>query len=299
MGYFILGAIKCLMPLQPNMRFLYHINTLQIFSDIKTMDEKVLSGVKRTILVLSGKGGVGKSTVAAQLALAFQQRGKNVGILDIDLCGPSIPKMFGVDNMEVHQCDEGWLPVFTNETQSMAIMSIAFLLSSSNDAVVWRGPKKNAMIKQFLTDVAWGNRDILIIDTPPGTSDEHITVMESLKASEVHIDGAVLVTTPQAVAVGDVRRELTFCRKAKLDILGIVENMSGYICPNCKDCTNIFSKGGGKALAEHANVPFLGAVPIDPNISESAESGINFIEKFESSVAANIFKDISREIFSE
>ena len=295
MGYFILGE----MPLQPNMRFFYHINTLQIFSDIKTMDEKVLSGVKRTILVLSGKGGVGKSTVAAQLALAFQQRGKNVGILDIDLCGPSIPKMFGVDNMEVHQCDEGWLPVFTNETQSMAIMSIAFLLSSSNDAVVWRGPKKNAMIKQFLTDVAWGNRDILIIDTPPGTSDEHITVMESLKASEVHIDGAVLVTTPQAVAVGDVRRELTFCRKAKLDILGIVENMSGYICPNCKDCTNIFSKGGGKALAEHANVPFLGAVPIDPNISESAESGINFIEKFESSVAANIFKDISREIFNE
>ena len=281
------------------MRFFYHIKTLQIFSDIKTMDEKVLSGVKRTILVLSGKGGVGKSTVAAQLALAFQQRGKNVGILDIDLCGPSIPKMFGVDNMEVHQCDEGWLPVFTNETQSMAIMSIAFLLSSSDDAVVWRGPKKNAMIKQFLTDVAWGNRDILIIDTPPGTSDEHITVMESLKASEVHIDGAVLVTTPQAVAVGDVRRELTFCRKAKLDILGIVENMSGFVCPNCKDCTNIFSKGGGQALAEHAKVPFLGAVPIDPNISQSAESGINFIEKFESSVAANIFKDISREIFSD
>ena len=263
------------------------------------MDEKVLSGVKRTILVLSGKGGVGKSTVAAQLALAFQQRGKNVGILDIDLCGPSIPKMFGVDNMEVHQCDEGWLPVFTNETQSMAIMSIAFLLSSSNDAVVWRGPKKNAMIKQFLTDVAWGNRDILIIDTPPGTSDEHITVMESLKASEVYIDGAVLVTTPQAVAVGDVRRELTFCRKAKLDILGIVENMSGFVCPNCKDCTNIFSKGGGQALAEHAKVPFLGAVPIDPNIAQSAESGINFIEKFESSVAANIFKEISREIFSD
>ena len=281
------------------MRFIYHFNILQIFSDIKTMDEKVLSGVKRTILVLSGKGGVGKSTVAAQLALAFQQRGKNVGILDIDLCGPSIPKMFGVDNMEVHQCDEGWLPVFTNETQSMAIMSIAFLLSSSNDAVVWRGPKKNAMIKQFLTDVAWGNRDVLIIDTPPGTSDEHITVMESLKASEVHIDGAVLVTTPQAVAVGDVRRELTFCRKAKLDILGIVENMSGFVCPNCKDCTNIFSKGGGQALAEHAKVPFLGAVPIDPNISQSAESGINFIEKFESSVAANIFKDISREIFSD
>merc|ERR1711997_510545 len=174
----------------------------------------------------------------------------------------------------------------TNETQSMAIMSIAFLLSSSDDAVVWRGPKKNAMIKQFLTDVAWGNRDILIIDTPPGTSDEHITVMESLKASEVHVDGAVLVTTPQAVAVGDVRRELTFCRKVGLPVLGIVENMSGYVCPNCSECTNIFSSGGGKALAEHAKVPFLGAVPIEPKLALAAESGQDFIQQFQESEAS-------------
>ena len=269
------------------------------FSVIKMEEQKLLSGVKRTILVLSGKGGVGKSTVAVQLASTFQQDGKNVGILDIDLCGPSIPKMFGVDKMEVHQCDEGWLPVFTDDTQSMAIMSIAFLLSSSEEAVVWRGPKKNAMIKQFLTDVAWGNRDILIIDTPPGTSDEHITVMESLKESAVCIDGAVLVTTPQAVAVGDVRRELTFCRKANLPILGIIENMSGFVCPNCKDCTNIFSKGGGKKLAEHAEVPFLGAIPIDPNIAQSAETGCNFIETFVDSGAANIFKEISKQLLKD
>ena len=261
--------------------------------------EQMLSGVKRTILVLSGKGGVGKSTVAAQLALAYQQCGKKVGILDIDLCGPSIPKMFGVDKMEVHQCDEGWLPVFTDDSQTMAVMSIAFLLSSNDEAVVWRGPKKNAMIKQFLTDVAWGERDILIIDTPPGTSDEHITVMESLRESTVQIDGAVLVTTPQAVAVGDVRRELTFCRKAKLPILGIIENMSGFICPNCKDCTNIFSKDGGKKLAEHAKVPFLGAVPIDPNLAHSAETGDNFMQKFESSGAAEIFREISKQIIVE
>ena len=262
-------------------------------------EEQILTGVKRTILVLSGKGGVGKSTVASQLAFAFQQNGKKVGILDIDLCGPSIPKMFGVEKMEVHQCDEGWLPVFTDNTQTMAIMSIAFLLSSDEEAVVWGGPKKNAMIKQFLTDVVWKDRDILIIDTPPGTSDEHITVMESLKESAVCIDGAVLVTTPQAIAVGDVRRELTFCHKAKLPILGIVENMSGFICPNCKDCTNIFSKGGGKKLAEHANVPFLGAIPIDPNISQSAEKGENYIQKFANSGAANIFHDISKQIFKE
>ena len=194
--------------------------------------------------MLSGKGGVGKSTVATQLAFAFQNAGQKVGILDIDLCGPSVPKMLNLMDNEVHQCDEGWLPVYTDNTQTLAVMSIGFLLNNDNEAVVWRGPKKNAMIKQFLTDVAWRDRDILIIDTPPGTSDEHITVMESLRS--VQVDGAVLVTTPQAVAVGDVRREVTFCKKAKLKILGVVENMSGFVCPNCKDCTNIFSKGGGK-----------------------------------------------------
>ena len=258
--------------------------------------EKVLSGVKRTILVLSGKGGVGKSTVAAQLALAYQQNGEKVGILDIDLCGPSIPKMFNVDNQEVHQCDAGWLPVYTDNTQTMAIMSIAFLLSANDEAVVWRGPKKNAMIKQFLTDVAWVDRDILIIDTPPGTSDEHITVMECLREASVQIDGAILVTTPQAVAVGDVRRELTFCRKAKLKILGIVENMSGFVCPNCKDCTNIFSKGGGQKLAEHAKVPFLGAIPIDPHLAQAAETGENFMKEYENSVAAETLRSVLKQI---
>ena len=215
--------------------------SVQIMS---SSEETILPGVKRTILVLSGKGGVGKSTVATQLAFAFQNAGQKVGILDIDLCGPSVPKMLNLMDNEVHQCDEGWLPVYTDNTQTLAVMSIGFLLNNDNEAVVWRGPKKNAMIKQFLTDVAWRDRDILIIDTPPGTSDEHITVMESLRS--VQVDGAVLVTTPQAVAVGDVRREVTFCKKAKLKILGVVENMSGFVCPNCKDCTNIFSKGGGK-----------------------------------------------------
>merc|ERR1711983_238081 len=163
-------------------------------------------------------------------------------------------------------------------------MSIGFLLNNQDDAVVWRGPKKNAMIKQFLTDVVWNDRDILIIDTPPGTSDEHITVMESLRS--VQVDGAVLVTTPQAVAVGDVRREVTFCKKAKLKILGVVENMSGFVCPNCKDCTNIFSKGGGKALAEHVKVPFLAEIPIDPDLAMAAEKGENFMKEFQGSSTA-------------
>ncbi len=136
------------------------------------------------------------------------------------------------------------------------------------------------------------DRDILIIDTPPGTSDEHITVMENLRTILPRVDGAILVTTPQAVAVGDVRRELTFCRKANLKVLGIVENMSGFVCPNCKDCTNIFSKGGGEQLAQHSGVPFLGAVPIDPNLAMSAEKGTNFMEEFKMSPAADIFRSL-------
>lgn len=257
-------------------------------------DEVKLTGVKRVILVLSGKGGVGKSTVAAQIAFAFQKTGLKVGLLDIDLCGPSIPKMLNLMDKEVHQCDEGWLPVYTDESQSLGVMSIGFLLTKDSEAVVWRGPKKNAMIKQFLTDVAWRDRDVLVIDTPPGTSDEHITVMENLR--HVKVDGAVLVTTPQAVAVGDVRREVTFCKKAKLKILGIVENMSGFVCPNCNDCTNIFSKGGGKSLAEHAKVPFLGEIPIDPNLAQAAEKGDNFISKFQGSSAATAFSNIIEQL---
>ena len=182
--------------------------------------------------------------------------------------------------------------------QTLGLMSIGFLLKSADEAVVWRGPKKNAMIKQFLTDTAWGALDVLVVDTPPGTSDEHITVMENLKALTV-VDGAVLVTTPQALAVGDVRRELTFCKKAKLKVLGILENMSGYVCPNCQECTNIFSKGGGQTLAEHSGVPFLGAVAIDPNLAKSAETGDNFIQAFKDSKAAQTFHSVAASIYGD
>jgi len=247
-------------------------------------EEEVLKGVGKTILVLSGKGGVGKSTVAVQLALAHQQAGLKVGILDIDLCGPSVPRMLGLQDSEIHQGSQGWLPVYTDASQTLGVMSIAFLLASQDEAVIWRGPKKNAMIKQFLTDVAWGEMDVLIIDTPPGTSDEHITVMEALKG--VKVEGAVLVTTPQAVAVGDVRRELTFCRKTGLKVLGIVENMSGYVCPHCSTCTNVFSSGGGEALATHAKVAFLGRIPLEPQLALAAESGAAFMEEYKDSQAA-------------
>lgn len=247
-----------------------------------------LAKVKHIVLVLSGKGGVGKSTVAVQLANALKNSGKKVGILDIDLCGPSIPVLLNLDGSEIHQCDAGWVPVYTDKEQNLGVMSIAFLLNKNTDPVVWRGPKKNAMIKQFLTDVHWQDLDYLIIDTPPGTSDEHISVVENIQ--EWNPDGAILVTTPQGVAIGDVRREISFCRKTGVNILGLIENMSGFVCPTCTNCTNIFSSGGGEALAKHADIKFLGRVPIDPKIHP--RKGQSMIDSISKSSTADLFKDI-------
>nr|XP_002735675.2 PREDICTED: cytosolic Fe-S cluster assembly factor NUBP2 homolog [Saccoglossus kowalevskii] len=230
-----------------------------------------LRGVKHIILVLSGKGGVGKSTVTTQISLSLVSLGYKVGILDVDLCGPSIPKMLNVDGKDIHQCPQGWLPVYADNNQRLSIMSIGFLLHNKDDAVVWRGPKKNAMIKQFLCDVHWDELDYLVIDTPPGTSDEHISIVENIR--QYNPDGAVLVTTPQGVSVNDVRREVTFCKKTKIPVIGIVENMSGFVCPTCQECTNIFSKGGGEALAKQMEVPYLGSIPLDPLLTKSMEDG--------------------------
>ncbi|KAJ3300925.1 Nucleotide-binding protein 2 [Blyttiomyces sp. JEL0837] len=181
-----------------------------------------------------------------------------------------MPRILGLEGQQVRQGSSGWVPVYADETQKLSCMSIGFLLKNQDDAVVWRGPKKNAMIKQFLEDVAWGGLDYLIIDTPPGTGDEHISLAEHLKAFEP--DGAVIVTTPQAVALADVQKEVSFCKKVGFKILGVVENMSGYVCPHCAECHNLFSKGGGEALAKQHSIPFLGCVPIDPNLVTLIES---------------------------
>ncbi|CAL8301971.1 unnamed protein product [Lota lota] len=253
-----------------------------------------LAQVQHVVLVLSGKGGVGKSTLTTELALALRHAGKKVGILDVDLCGPSIPRMLSVGRPDVHQCDGGWVPVYTDASKGLALMSIGFLLENPDDAVVWRGPKKNALIGQFVSDVAWGELDVLLVDTPPGTSDEHLAVVENLRKHRV--DGAVLVTTPQAVSTGDVRREITFCRKVGVPILGIVENMSGFVCPHCSECSNIFSKGGGEELAKITGTPFLGCVPLDPLLSSSLEEGGDFMKTFPESAAFNAITNICRTL---
>ncbi|XP_071443339.1 cytosolic Fe-S cluster assembly factor Nubp2 homolog [Hetaerina americana] len=256
----------------------------------------MLDGVKHIILVLSGKGGVGKSTVSTQLALGLKEAGFKVGLLDVDLCGPSVPYLLHLEDNDVHQCPEGWVPVYADAGQKLAVMSIGFLLKNRNDGVVWRGPKKNAMIKQFLTDVYWQDIDYLIIDTPPGTSDEHITVMENVRS--LQCDGALIVTTPQAVSIEDVRKELTFCRKTGIPILGILENMSSYVCPNCSECTNIFSTGGGESLAQLANVPFLGCLPLDPQFARLSETGQSCMKEMPNSAVSDGIKSLVGKITS-
>eukprot|EP00708_Paratrimastix_pyriformis_P004006 GAFH01002824.1.p2 GENE.GAFH01002824.1~~GAFH01002824.1.p2 ORF type:complete len:331 (-),score=100.87 GAFH01002824.1:19-1011(-) len=243
-----------------------------------------MSNVAHKVLVLSGKGGVGKSTVSAQIAWALSLQNRRVGLLDLDICGPSIPRMLGIENESIHASGSGWAPVSVNE--NLSVMSIGFLLPSKNDAVIWRGPRKNGLIKQFLKDTDWGDLDYLVIDTPPGTSDEHISIVQYLK--DAGIDGAVIVTTPQEVSLLAVRKEITFCRKTGVKVLGVIENMSGFICPCCKHETKVFnpSTGGAQRMCEEMSCPFLGPLPLDPSLGMCGESGVSLIEKMPESLAA-------------
>ncbi|KAF8336970.1 MRP-like protein [Cantharellus anzutake] len=227
-----------------------------------------LASVKNVVIVLAGKGGVGKSSVSTQLALSLYAHDPSarVGILDIDLTGPSIPRMLGVDGHSVRQSTDGWVPVYADGPERrLACMSVGFLLKGKGDSVVWRGPKKNAMIRQFLSDVKWGDLDYLVVDTPPGTSDEHLSLMEHLAPLHPHLS-SIIVTTPQAVALADALKCLSFTRNVNLPVLGLIENMSGYVCPCCGKVSNVFSTGGGEAMARRGSLNFLGALPIDTNL---------------------------------
>lgn len=258
----------------------------------------MLDNVNNITLILSGKGGVGKSTVAVQLSLSLAIQGKKVGLLDIDLCGPSVPLMLGLSEAKVTQGDHGWIPVVVPHQPNLVVMSIGFLLSSPDSAIVWRGPKKNAMIRQFISDVDWGSLDFLIIDTPPGTSDEHISVVETLQGARSP-DGVILVSTPQSMSVADVRREISFCKRANLPITGIIENMSGYVCPHCSTCSNVFSSGGAKSLADMTDIPFLTAIPIDPRLTESEDSGEDFVKKYSDSEAAEKLNSVALTLIKQ
>lgn len=234
-----------------------------------------LNKVKHIILVISGKGGTGKSTISTMLARSLaSDPSLQVGLLDLDICGPSSPRMFGLEGEQVHKSIAGWTPVYA--TDNLAVMSCGFLLGSLDDAVIWRGPKKNTMIKQFLMDVDWGKLDYLIIDTPPGTSDEHISVVQYLKQTGLpNVDGAVMVTTPQEVSLMDVRKQIDFCQRTGLKILGIIENMAKFICPKCSRDSVIFpsSNGGAQKMATDFGLEIFGQLPLNPLIGQHCDAG--------------------------
>ncbi len=256
----------------------------QDFEDRRALQSR-LCHIGHKIMVMSGKGGVGKSTVAVNLAMGLMLAGKKVGLLDVDIHGPSVPTMLGLEGASIEAGSDGLLPV---ELGNLKVMSMGFLLRNPDDAVIWRGPVKGGVIKQFLKDVAWGDLDYLIIDAPPGTGDEPLTICQLINP----IDGAVVVTTPQRVAAMDVRKSITFCAQVGMKVLGVVENMSGFVCPKCGELTHILRSGGGRLMAEDMGVPFLGSIPIDPMVAEAGDLGQAFVMHHAASPTAEIMRGV-------
>ena len=249
-----------------------------------------MSKIKHKILILSGKGGVGKSTVAVNLAVSLALQGKKVGLLDIDIHGPSVPKILNLENKKPVSLAETIEPIPVMD--NLSAMSVGFLLPDQDSPVIWRGPMKYQMIKQFLRDVEWAELDYLIVDAPPGTGDEPLAVVQLIGDA----DGAIIVTTPQQLAITDVRKSISFCRQLNLPVLGVIENMSGFVCPDCGHTVNIFKSGGGENMAMEMSVPFLGRIPIDPQIVDACDSGRPYVEAYKGSVAAQSFAEAIKPI---
>lgn len=260
---------------------------------LKAMQQEVdiikrMSKIKHKIAVMSGKGGVGKSTIAVNLAAAFAKKGYKTGIMDVDVHGPNVPKMFNIEGKHLLFTAKGIQPIKTEE--GIKVMSVGFFLSSLDEPVVWRGPMKTGVIKQFLSEVNWGDLDILIIDNPPGTGDEPLTVLQS-----VPLDGVVLVTTPQAVVQEDVRKGINLVLNSKVPIIGIIENMSGFICPHCQEEVPIFGSGNGEEMARKMDVPFLGKLPLNVETPVSSDVGTPVVIKEpESEISIKILEIVDK-----
>ncbi|OGQ94167.1 MAG: ATPase [Deltaproteobacteria bacterium RIFOXYD12_FULL_57_12] len=247
-----------------------------------------LHKIKHKILVMSGKGGVGKSTVATNLALGLANRGYKVGLMDVDLHGPDICRMLGLTSKLrfVEKTERGKIPPMRyNET--LKVISLEYMMENRDDAIIWRGPLKVQAIRQFIADMDWGELDYLVVDAPPGTGDEPLSVAQNIK--DVN---ALIVTTPQEVALADVRKSISFCRQMKMHIVGIVENMSGFICPHCHETVDIFKSGGGQKTALEYTIPFLGKVPMDPRVVMGGDDGKPFLASAIDSPANRAFAEV-------
>ncbi|HEY3277910.1 MAG TPA: Mrp/NBP35 family ATP-binding protein [Syntrophorhabdaceae bacterium] len=249
-----------------------------------------LDRIKNVFIVLSGKGGVGKSTVAVNLAVSLALRGLKTGIMDVDIHGPSVPKLLGLSGKKVGLRDEEVVPLEVFE--NLKVMSIGFFIDGNESAVIWRGPMKAKMIREFVESVAWGDLDCLVVDCPPGTGDEPLSAAQMFASK----GSGVIVTTPQEIATIDVEKCITFCGQLGLPVAGIVENMSGFVCPDCGKEVDIFSSGGGRKLADRFHVPFLGKIPIDPDIVKSGDSEEPYIHSYSGTPTARIFDEIVEQI---
>lgn len=226
-----------------------------------------MQNIKNKIMVMSGKGGVGKSTVAVNIAYALKDAGYKVGLLDIDIHGPSVPNMTGTQDEQLKAENEQLIPV---KKDGLEIISIGYLLDGRDRAVIWRGPLKYKLLMQFMNDVKWGELDYLIIDSPPGTGDEPLTIMQNMS----DLSGAIIVTTPQDIALIDVEKAIDLCNQMSKDIIGVIENMSIYVCPDCGRESHIFGTNGAKKLEEQFAVKVIGNLPLLESIAENADKGI-------------------------
>ncbi len=256
-----------------------------------------LSKIKHRIGVLSGKGGVGKTTVATNLAAELAKRGYKVGLLDADIHGPNVAKMFGAEGQRLFADPNSQTikPFTPLGMPNLKIVSMAFLLENPDQPVIWRGPLKHQAIKQFLAEIDWGELDFLIVDLPPGTGDEALSVAQLIKP----MDGFVIVTTPQEVSLLDTRKSISFAKMMKVPVLGIIENMSGLICPHCGKEIDIFKKGGGEKAAKELGIPFLGRVPIEPSVVEAGDEGVPIVVAKPESASAKALSQITEKLLEE
>ena len=251
--------------------------------------EKALGKIKHKLLVMSGKGGVGKTSTSVNLAIALANKGYRVGIMDVDLHGPDVPRMMGLKGMLDLSNNKKLEPMLRME--NLKVISIESLTMSKDDAIIWRGPIKYSAIKQFIGDVEWGDLDFLVIDSPPGTGDEPLTIAQTIKDAK-----AIIVTTPQEVSLADVRKSISFCKTVKMEIFGMIENMSGFVCPHCNETVDIFGSGGGERTAAAASVPFLGRVPMDPRVVSCGDEGSSIQEKYADSEVAKAISNIANRV---
>lgn len=262
-----------------------------------TQDEKIINNMNkigRKILIMSGKGGVGKTTVTINLARALVSQGHTVGILDTDIHGPNTAKMLGCENQQLMQGEEEGVILPVETPEGIKVVSLSFALGSPDQAVIFRGPMKLGVIKQFLGDVQWGTLDYLLIDSPPGTGDEQLTVCQTI----TDLTGCIIVTTPQQVAILDARRSVDFAHQLDLNIIGVIENMSYFTCPDCGKKIQIFGKDGGKNLCVDSHIPFLGGIPMESDLQSAEDCGVNWIMSRPDSESAKAFASIASFVHS-